>query len=204
MDNKFYIVNIFLTSISRYRDNMMYKFMSLVGKDTYQLTKLLISVVEAGVSITSELLFPGRGDPAKWERAKKRGTLKTAIKRLEKQKVISWEDINGELRLVLTENGKKKVFQHRLSELKIEKPSKWDGLFRLVIFDIPEGKKSARDMLRRKLKELEFQQLQKSVFVTPYECRDEIDFLKNVYEVAPYVSYVLAKEIPDITFDIPR
>ena len=96
------------------------------------------------------------------------------------------------------------MLHYKLEDLKLNKTPTWDGLFRMVIFDIPESKKGTREMFRRKLKELEFQQLQKSVFVTPYECHDEVDFLRNVYEIVPYVSYVLAKEIPDIDFDIPR
>lgn len=182
--------------------------MTLVAKDTRQLTEAIISIVGAGVEITSELLFPGTGhknwDKGKWDNARKQGRLKTAIKRLERNKLIAWIEIDGKTRLVLTDNGKKRVLQYKLNELRIIKTLTWDGLFRMVIFDIPENKKGAREMFRRKLKELDFQQLQKSVFVIPYECRDEIDFLKNVYEVAPYVSYVLAKEISDITFDLPR
>lgn len=139
-------------------------------------------------------------DKQTWESAKKR-RVRAVIKRLEQQKLISWNEINGKLRLVLTDKGNKKVLQYRLQDMKIKKTPKWDGLFRVVIFDIPEKKKVAREMLRRKLKELEFQQLQKSVFVTPYECRDEIDFLKNAYEIVPYVSYILATKIPDITFN---
>lgn len=182
--------------------------MSYVGEDTYKLTRALVSMIEAGVEIGVELLFPSKPhkelNRGKWDNAKRRGRLSATIKRLENQKLVSWNEIDGELRLVLTEKGNKKVLQYRLNELKIKKTPEWDGLFRVIIFDIPEKKKGVREMFRRKLKELEFQQLQKSVFVIPYECRDEIDFLKNIYEVGPYVSYILATEIPDISFDFPK
>lgn len=178
--------------------------MVLVGRDTYQLTRAIISIIEAGVAIGAELLFPGVGDQAKWEKARKRGTLRSAIKRLERQKLVSWSEIDGKLKLVLTEDGKKRVLQYRLDDLTIGKPKKWDGLFRVIIFDIPENKKGVREMFRKKLKDLEFYQLQKSVFVSQYECRDEIEFLKNFYEIPSYVSYILAKEIPDIEIDNSR
>ncbi len=178
--------------------------MTLVAKDTYELTRAIISVIETGVVIGKELLFPGTGDENRWNKAKKRGTLRKTIKRLENQRLVSWEEIDGEIKLVLTDKGKKKTLQYKLDDLKIKKTPAWDGFFRVIIFDIPESRKGAREMLRKKLKELEFQQLQKSVFVTPYECRDEIDFIKNVYEIVPYVSYILATDIPDITFDIPK
>lgn len=175
--------------------------MTLVGKDTYELTKAIISLVESGIAIGAELLFPGVGDRDRWEKAKRRGILKTAIKRLEKRKLVSWSETNGKLKLVLTEDGRRKVLKYRLEELKLKKPEKWDGLFRVIIFDIPENKKGVREMFRKKLKDLEFYQLQKSVFVTQYECRDEIEFLKNFYEIPSHVSYILAKDIPDIEID---
>ena len=54
------------------------------------------------------------------------------------------------------------------------KNKKTDGYRRLIMFDIPEERRSARDILRHKLKEFECRQLQKSVYLTPYVCEDEI------------------------------
>ena len=56
-----------------------------------------------------------------------------------------------------------------------------DGEWRIVIFDIPEKFKKAREALRMKLKELGFLELQKSVFIFPYECEDEINFIVEVF-----------------------
>jgi hypothetical protein len=42
------------------------------------------------------------------------------------------------------------------------------------------------------LKELGFYCLQKSVFVHPYECQREIELIKEVYEIGPYVCYLEA------------
>src|SRR3990167_2211250 len=64
---------------------------------------------------------------------------------------------------------------------------KWDKKWRVVIFDIPEKSRMARDALRRKLKELEFRELQKSVFVHPYECKKEIDFIIEFFNLRHYV-----------------
>ncbi|MCL4382302.1 hypothetical protein M1545_00725 [Patescibacteria group bacterium] len=51
---------------------------------------------------------------------------------------------------------------------------KWDGKWRMVIFDIPEISKTKRDGLRRKLKELGFAQWQKSVYITPFDVAVEL------------------------------
>jgi len=58
-----------------------------------------------------------------------------------------------------------------------------------VAFDIPEDYKRARDALRRKLQQLGFRELQKSVFVFPYECKDEIEFIVEFFAIRKYVRY---------------
>lgn len=76
----------------------------------------------------------------------------------------------------------------KIQNLKIEKPDRWDGLWRCAIFDIPEKQKSLRNALRAKLKELGFVQVQKSVWVCPYPCRDELKALADYYHLGNYLS----------------
>jgi len=85
--------------------------------------------------------------------------------------------------------------------MKINKPLKWDNLWRLVIFDIPEDKKSARMALASKLKELGFYPMQKSVYIHPYECKDEIDFIMELFDITPYVRFLRVRDI-DIELDL--
>ncbi|MFH1854992.1 MAG: hypothetical protein ABH810_01105 [bacterium] len=96
--------------------------------------------------------------------------------------------------LKITEKGRTKLVNFDIDTIKI-KSSKWDGKWKFVIFDIPEKSRIARDVLRRKLKEIGFVQLQKSVWVSPYECEDEIAFIASVYEVERYVNYIVALKV---------
>ncbi len=168
------------------------------------LTKALLLTIGAGVVIGGALVFPGAGllykefKKKQWEDAKKRGALRSTIKRLERQKMISWKEKDGELQLTLEEKGKKRILQHKMDTLSLRNTGKWDGLFRVIIFDIPEDNRSAREFFREKLKDLGLQQLQKSVFVTRLECKDEVDFLRHSLEVSPYVSYILAKDVSSL------
>lgn len=168
------------------------------------LTKALLTLLAGGAVITTALIFPGSGYLYKeykkdqWEKARKRGALKSTIKRLERQELISWSEVEGEVRLVLTEDGKKKTLQFDIDNLQIKKPSKWDKHWRVIVFDVPEEKRIARNIFRRKLKDLEFKQLQKSVFVSRFECKDEIDFLRHSLEITPFVHYILAKDISGV------
>ena len=98
---------------------------------------------------------------------------------------------------------KNRVLKYKLDDIKIKNTNKWDGLWRIVIFDIPERQKRARDALSLKLKEIGMLPIQKSVFASPYECKNEIDFISEIFSVKPYVRYILAKEI-DIALDLKR
>lgn len=55
------------------------------------------------------------------------------------------------------------------------------------MFDIPEKFKSRRLIFQRKLSELDFYQLQKSVWLHPFSCVKEINFLRDFLEIKPYV-----------------
>lgn len=170
------------------------------------LTKMVLMSLGTGAIIGIALIFPGIGylykefKKEQWEKLRRRGRLQSTIKRLEEQKLVSWKERNGDLILTLTDKGKKKALKFNIDEMKIKIPNKWDGLFRVIVFDIPEKKREVRNIFRKKLKDLGFSQMQKSVFISRYECREEIDFLRHELEVAPFVNYILAKEISGITF----
>ena len=72
--------------------------------------------------------------------------------------------------LTLTQKGRLKSLDCRLNNLK-NKKEKWDGKWRMICFDIPERYKQGRDALRDKLKKIGFRELQKNVFVAPYNCK---------------------------------
>jgi len=75
------------------------------------------------------------------------------------------------------------------------KKQKWDNLWRIIIFDISEDKKAAREALRQKLKRFGFYHLQKSVFVFPYDCEKEITALANFFMAKDNIEYITAKTL---------
>src|SRR3989339_1088563 len=103
------------------------------------------------------------------------------------------ESEDGAVSIVLTKEGIKKSIKFKLDEMKIEIPPKWDGEWRIVIFDIPERFKKAREALRKKIKDLGFVKLQESVFVFPYECEDEINFIVEVFLIRLFVKFMRVK-----------
>jgi CRISPR-associated endonuclease Cas2 len=67
-----------------------------------------------------------------------------------------------------------KITAEGLALLKIKVPKK-DGIWKLVIFDIPEKHKKVRNILRAKLKQLGFKKWQNSIWLSPYELSPQIE-----------------------------
>ncbi len=125
-----------------------------------------------------------------------RKALHKAIRALYKSHLVDFRERgNGNVEMTLTKEGKKRVVSHNLDTLNIKKPARWDGKWRIVCFDIPKEEKKAREALRFHLRRLGFHPFQKSVFVFPYACENEIDFLIECYEMRPYVRKIVAQEI---------
>lgn len=76
---------------------------------------------------------------------------------------------------------------------KSKRQGKWDKLFRLVVFDIPEEKKATRNVIRDKLNEIGFVQMQKSVFVYPFDCKRDIETLCYYTNSGKYLRYLVVK-----------
>ena len=135
-----------------------------------------------------------RGITKEWQDINER-TLHEAIKKLYQSKLIDYkENDDGTVDLVLNDDGKKRALKYNLDTIKIKKSAKWDGLWRVIIFDIPECFKQGRDALSVKLKQMGFYPLQKSVFIYPYECKNEIDFIIEIFDLRQYIRIMLVKE----------
>jgi len=95
----------------------------------------------------------------------------------------------------LSDKGKEKALTYNLDKIKIKKPVQWDGKWRVVLFDIPESQKKVREALRFHLKNMDFFEFQKSVFIHPFECRDEIDYLIEFYNIRPFVRFIIGESV---------
>ena len=125
-----------------------------------------------------------------WRKINER-KLKEAIAELYRSKIVMEEENpDGGLTFVLSDKGKLKALTYHFDTMKITERV-WDNKWRVVFFDIPEKYRRGRDSLRNKLRELGFYELQKSVFVFPHECRDEIDFITEYYGIRKYVRYAV-------------
>ncbi len=97
----------------------------------------------------------------------------------------------------ISEKGKSKVRKFIIDELQISAPREWDKKWRLIIFDIPEKKRSGRVAFRKKLNDMGFYQCQKSAWIHPFSCMEEIEFVKDFFNIKPFVKIFLVEEMTD-------
>jgi CRISPR-associated endonuclease Cas2 len=132
-----------------------------------------------------------------WKRINQ-SSFNRSIGRLAQEKLVEERSLpGGSFKLVLTAEGKKQASKLKLlgNAIKFKKPKKWDGKWRVVIFDIPEKDRNFRNILRQHLRELRFQKLQNSVFVSPYPFEKAILELVNLYSAERYVRVITAEKI---------
>ena len=122
--------------------------------------------------------------------------VQNAIGKLEKNGLLHLDTKGGASFVRLTEKGNRELAQYT-AEAETLKPKKWDGKWRLVIFDIKETKKGKRDRIRRNLARFGFEKLQNSIWVYPYECEDLITYLKADCKIDKEVLYIVSEKIPD-------
>lgn len=161
-------------------------------------TKVVLAIIATAgiffVAATAPNVFQAFGN---FRRSKKysQKKLKNAfyiLKRRNFIKVIHEKD--DKIKIELTNKGKARIKEFSIDSLTIPQPKHWDKKWRVVIFDIPNKFNKAREALRKKLKELGFYQLQKSVLVYPYECEDEILFITNIFQIEPFVEILTVEK----------
>ena len=101
--------------------------------------------------------------------------------RFKKEGLLEIESRNHQIYISLTDDGRKRAGRLQINHLKITPPKKWDRRWRIVIFDIAHTQRVKREALRGLLKRLGFYQLQKSVWIHPFDCASEVNLLKDFF-----------------------
>lgn len=175
-----------------------------------EVTKEIIKYIAAATAVTLVALLAPNAASTIFALAHKRSKknsyqrqksqIKQTLARLRDQKIISMEEAKGKIIIKLTENGQKRLLKYKIDSLLLPKPNKWDSKWRIVLFDVPEDKKVARDCLRGAIKRLGMLELQHSAWVFPYKCKNEIDFIAAYYGIGKYLLYLETNQLENEKF----
>lgn len=172
------------------------------AKHTYPPVKDLLKILAGVGAVGLILAFPGAapaiGSLVLGKNSYGRWQTKQIIGQMTKRKLVAVQNnSNGSVTVKITREGMSRALTYQLESMEIKKPKKWDKRWRLVIFDIPEKYRRARDMFRIRLRQLGLCLLQESVYIHPYPCANEIDFLRELYGIPVRVRYLLVEKTED-------
>lgn len=156
--------------------------------------KDILTLLGAGVFITASMLMPGVAVVAQQYLEKKQQEeknewkkfntwrLKAMLKKMHQQKIVEIGEENDMQVIKLSERGRKKFLKFEIEKMQLVE-RKWDRKWRLIVYDIQIAKQSERRLFHKTLKRMKFLQLQRSVYITPYPCQREIEYLRQVCNI---------------------
>ena len=119
--------------------------------------------------------------------------IKKVLKYLTQQKYIKIS--KEKQKIYLAEKGVVEFIKFKA----IQKQEKWDGKWRIIIFDVAENRRGSRDFLRKQLKWIGFKELQKSVWIFPFNVKDDINDLMAIskYKYRDDVRFLVVERIEE-------
>ena len=119
-------------------------------------------------------------------------SLDRASDSLFKSRLIEEQSDKEGTTLVLTQKGRQYALAFDMENTKLLHQEKWDGKWRIVIYDIPIRLNKVRESLRYQLKRIGMKEIQQSVFVYPYPCHKEIKYIIEFYFAWKYIHFLEA------------
>ncbi|MEN9413304.1 MAG: hypothetical protein RLZZ342_391 [Candidatus Parcubacteria bacterium] len=165
-----------------------------------ELARDILRLVGAGVVVGASVMAPNTIQLIDYfnpQGRAERNRLWKTIKYLENKHRIQIEERGGEKYVLLTAHGRTKLDEDAVWELAVERPRAWDRKWRLVMFDFPSHVQT-RHSFRVKLEDMGFVQYQRSVFIFPFECHEEIHAIARWYGLDEYIRYIVATEVHDM------
>lgn len=151
--------------------------------------KEILKMVGAGLLVSASFVAPNL--PTAFKKGKSKQNYRRSFRQCYDKNLIY---LSGE-KVKLSENGQKLLEIIEREEIEIKR-HEWDGIWRIIAYDIPEEKKKERNYFRRKLTSLGFCELQKSMMVLPYECKEEIAVIAQNLGISLYVMHLITDHLP--------
>ncbi len=129
----------------------------------------------------------------KYEKERMRRTFSQFINYLKRKGYIKIKTIEGKQAILITKNGINKALKAKFR--MVEKKKRKDGKWIMLIYDIPETKKSLRHLLREMLYIFGYRMFQKSVWICPYDVLEETENFIQRNSLDKYVRIFLIEEI---------
>lgn len=162
-------------------------------------TILVTSIVFPGIAMAAGQIVKMQ-KRAQWEKSKREWEkfnsyrLRQIIKRMQQQKYIEIVEIDNVPIIRILEKGKKRLLRYDIEQIKLDETF-WDRKWRLIIYDVKSMKRAQSEMFRRALLKLKLLKIQNSVYLTPFRCENEIEYLRQLFDIGKEVQIVTVRRL---------
>jgi DNA-binding transcriptional regulator PaaX len=130
---------------------------------------------------------------------KKVDNYQRVLAELKRQGLVHITQDEDRVRYTVTPAGVHRLQQLMLDEIKIEMPKKWDKKWRIVSFDVPVTHSKQRIAFTQRLRGYNFIMLQRSIWVHPAPCFEQIEQLAAHYNVMRYCTLLEVDRMDELT-----
>ncbi len=145
--------------------------------------------IVAGLSFAPALLaaLGGLGYAMRSEDRQRFKKIQTSFSYLKQKGYVSVkQQARDEQAFVLTSKGRRRAqllfLRQRIAKMK--RPPRWDRKWRMILFDIPAGERMKRNAFRSLIRRLGAVMLQKSVWIYPFDCSEEVILLREFFRLS--------------------
>lgn len=108
---------------------------------------------------------------------------------LKRSGLVKFKISGKELVLSLTNLGRSRLSKLSLNAVNVSKPARWNARWWMIAADIPtKHHRQGADLLRKKLKEMDFYSLQRTLWLHPFDPRREIEFIAKTFGVQNFIT----------------
>jgi len=116
---------------------------------------------------------------------------KYAVRKISEMKKLGLLEKHG-VKYAVSDKGERALSYENMLSLEIPKPTRWDGKWHFIMFDIPLAESEARKALNRILLGMGCTQYQQSVLIYPFPVKETVLHVCRFYKISRYVSFVSA------------
>ena len=128
-------------------------------------------------------------------------TLARVAAELRRQKLVEIRKNGKHLHVQLSVKGIHRLQRSEISKITIEEPSSWDGLWRMVTYDVPRAQSAQRRLFAQELRRLGFVMIRESVWFHRYPSFDAVLELARYCNLQRSITLAEITRLDQVTLD---
>lgn len=128
-------------------------------------------------------------------------TLKRTCAELHRQGLIEITKGKKALKLQLSIKGAKRLQRSTIEKLSVPEPTSWDGLWRMVTYDVPRAQSPQRRLFAEQLRRLGFVMVRESVWFHKYPCFEVVLDLARYCNLQRHITLAEVSRLDNITLE---